>query len=182
MTNSYDHPEVYKELGVTIKDLGCVMLEVENIELPDLDWYYSDDPNFWWIKGPVGSKGAHCTLLYGLMQPAYTWSQHCDRVLDGWTPEPLEIEDVSYFDAPGPLRDEYYCIIGKVTVSDNLLEGHQRLELLPHINTFDYKPHVTLGYVKGNEEGPGEVLRQLDHLPGTYMPVKGISYGDKKLV
>jgi len=182
LTNSYDYPDVYKDLGVTIKDLGCVMLEVDNIELPDLDWYYSENPDFWWIKGPVGSKGAHCTLLYGLMEPAYTWSEHCDRMLDGWTPEPLEIRDVSYFPARGPLAGEYYCLIGKVKVTENLLEGHNRLELLPHINTFDYQPHVTLGYIKATDGEPGDSLRKLSHIAGRELPVTNISYGDKKLV
>jgi len=70
--------------------------------------------------------------------------------LEGWEPESLRVAEVSYFDSPN--NEEYYCIIAKVDVSKNLMDARSRLELLPHINTFpDYKAHITLGYIKKDQ-------------------------------
>lgn len=78
-------------------------------------------------------------------------------VLADWTPDQLTISDVSYFDSPD--SEEYYCIIAKVSITDNLMKARSLLELLPHINTFpDYKAHITLGYIEKDKNALDSIL------------------------
>ena len=47
--------------------------------------------------------------------------------------------------------------------ADALLDAHQRLSLLPHIDTHaSYVPHITLGYVQ--EQHAARVIERLDRL------------------
>lgn len=154
---SHDFPKVYEALGVDLSTLGCVMLDVEAIKMGPLskqeekDLYYSEDKSRFWIDGLVCEKTAHCTLLYGLLEPAKNYAWHIDQVLEGWEMKTLEIESIDSFDSPYEDED-YYCIIAKIKVTPELLEGHQRLEFLPHIDTFaGYKPHISLAYVKKDD-------------------------------
>lgn len=151
--NTQDFPEVYKELGIDISKLGCVMLDVEPpkrdmSEWKNLDFYTSTNPKHWWIKGWALDDKPHITLLYGLMKPAKEYKNQIHVVIKGWKYPEAEIEDVGFFDSP--YDDEpYWCLIAHIKVTPELLEGHQRLELLPHINTFaGYKPHMTIAYIK----------------------------------
>jgi 2'-5' RNA ligase len=190
--NSNQFPEVYNALGVKISDLGFVGLELEpldivkHVEGGEDDLYYSTHPDRFWIKGPVGEVSAHMTVMFGLMEKAYDWAPFVDQVLDGWKPESIEIDHVGYF--PSNIEGEdYSCIVGHVKVTPEILEGHQRLQLLPHIETFPlaYRPHVTLAYVKN---GPSNVdwaittrekwVRSLQgHFSGVALPVQGLTYG-----
>jgi hypothetical protein len=143
-----------KEMGIDVAKLGCVMLDVEKLDTAGVvpaEWAYtSPNPDHWWIKGL--EVGDHITLLYGLLSNANAIRVAVDEVLDGWEPEHLSIESVGSF--PSTLADEpYSCIIGHVSVTPALLDAHARLSLLPHIDTFwEYRPHVTLGYVKRRHE------------------------------
>ena len=154
---AHDYPEIYKGLGYDLSKLGCVMLDVEIPSLWGLsqetgsELYYAKDKSRFWIDGLVGEKTAHCTLLYGLLETAKNYEMHIEQVLKSWTIKELEIESVGYFDSPYP-DEPYFCIVGHVKITLELLEGHQRLELLPHINTFGgYKAHITLAYVVKDE-------------------------------
>jgi 2'-5' RNA ligase len=154
MLNCYSEElkPLYSELGIEIKKLFCTMLNVrwtpEQITfLEDLfanaEPYTSSDKS--WVKGLVYNEHPHLTLLYGTMDSV---TENMIRtVLADWNPENIEIYDIDYFDSPDD--EEYYCIIGKVDVTKNLLEAHTRISLLPHLNTYqDYTPHITLGYIK----------------------------------
>lgn len=78
-------------------------------------------------------------------------------VLTDWTPSPIDIREISYFDSPD--KEEYYCIIAKVSITDNLLKARSLLELLPHVNTFpDYKAHITLGYIEKDQDALDSIL------------------------
>ena len=157
---SHDFPEVYKALGYDLSKLGCVMLDVNLTALQGLTWeiamtqelYYAKDKTRFWIDGLVGEKTAHVTLLYGLLETAKNYESYIEQVLKGWKLEEVEIENVGFFESPYP-DEPYYCIVGHVKLTPELIEGHQRLELLPHINTFaGYKPHITLAYIKKDDE------------------------------
>lgn len=154
--SAHQFPKVYEALDISLSELGCVMLDLEpSIDLIKIgnemesgkSLYYSGNKEYFWIDGFVG-KNPHVTLLYGLLGPAIDYKQLIDEVLTGWELKTIEVESIGYFESP--YKDEpYRCIIAHVKVTPKLLEGHNRLEFLPHINTFaGYKAHFTLAYVK----------------------------------
>lgn len=155
---------IYKKLGIDIKKLFCTMANIEWTEEHKQKWkemfdqawaepYTSTDKS--WIKWYVYENHPHVTVLYGT-----TWKVDADMiktVLADWTPDPIRITEISYFDSPD--QEEYYCIIAKVWITDDLLQARSRLELLPHVNTFpDYKAHITLGYIKKDDTALNSIL------------------------
>jgi len=152
---------VYKSLDINLSNLGCVMLDLEpSIELikigNDLEaencLYYSPNKDRFWIDGFVGKK-PHVTLLYGLLGSGEDYRPYIEQVLKDWDLKSVEVEKIGYFDSPYP-NEEYRAIVAHVKVTPTLLEGHQRLQFLPHIDTFPgYNAHFTLAYVKKNEVG-----------------------------
>ena len=149
MKSAYE-VDFLKSLGVSIPDLGCVMLDLEATTAPtevlSPEWLYrSKDSRYWWVSG--AQEEFHVTLLYGLLEKAYKWEGGIREVLEGWE-EPLNISVKSIGSFPSNLPgEEYSCIIAHLE-SPSLLDAHQRLSLLPHINTHPgYKPHATIAYV-----------------------------------
>lgn len=157
--NAYDYAHVHKNLGIDVAKLGCVMMGVEPLDVhlylddAERELYYSKNPARHWIKGAVGADDPHVTLLYGLLDNANSIEREVHAVLDGWSLPEVQIEKVDFF--PSTFKDEpYACVIGKIKKTPELLEAHQRLSLLPHINTFpEYTPHVTLAYVHESKRG-----------------------------
>jgi len=83
--------------------------------------------------------------------------EHVDAVMEGWEPPlALQTHHIEVFPSPYPADDPdgagaYACIVAVIRLSDELIEAHQRLSLLPHVDTFPvYKAHVTLAYVKAD--------------------------------
>lgn len=186
--NSHNFEEVYKWLGINLDTLGCVMLNVGPIDVslkkdnqifPSL--YYAKNKERFWIDGWVASKNAHITLLYGLLGKGRDFEPHIKKVLGGWKLETIEIEDIGYFESPYP-DEPYYCIVAHIEITPDLLEGHQRLEFLPHINTFTgYKPHLTLAYINKDEIMRDIFIANLKkELIGKSMKIKSLNLGDKK--
>lgn len=185
--SSHQFEEVYKKLKINVNDLGCIMLDVDGSKIPEFpmsekDLYVSKDPEKFWIKGFVAGKTPHVTLLYGLLEPGKEWKEHVDAVLEDWDLDSVTVEKVSYFESQ--YKDEpYYCIVAHLEISPELLEGHHRLQFLPHIDTFagKYKAHITLAYVKKDEEIRDNVIYFYnEELKDKELPVKGINYGGKK--
>ena len=167
--SSYQFQPIYKQLGIDTKKLFAVMLDIDSsgIELPEIPeeyLYTSKDPKKSWIKGYVAKEGMHCTLLYGLLENVQI--DQVKEVLKGWTVPKLQITNISKFDSKD--GEDYYCVIGEVDITPELTEGHDRLEFLPHINTFPgYKAHVTLAYIKKDNDILEEVINELsDKLTG----------------
>lgn len=177
--NSHDFEDIYVNLGINLDTLGCVMLKVEPIDISTIipaDWgYTTKHPERFWIKGLKG--GDHITLLYGLL-PVYAsrtdYETAVDTVLDGWKPPQPQMRRVGSF--PSPYSDEpYACIVAHLEL-DGLLDAHQRLSFLPHINTFpDYNAHLTLGYVK--KEYEQRTLAKLVTSPFPTIKPISIDYG-----
>lgn len=185
--NANQFPEIYKSLGIKIGDLGCVMLDVDLGEaiagadefLGD-NAYVSTNQDRWWINGIVGLETPHMTLLYGLLKPAKEWKQHIDAVLEGWSVENVKIREVGYFESTYE-DEQYYCIVAHVKVTPEIMAGRQRLELLPHINTFtDYKSHITLAYIKKDPQVLAAALEWFNtRLHSALVPVAGLNLGNK---
>lgn len=182
--NSNQFPDVYTALGINVNSLGCIMLDTDPVEVTDMvtqgkaDLYYAANEQHFWIQGAVAETGAHVTLLYGLLEHGLKLKPLVDIVLADWTPPLLEIESVGSFTSPY-VDEPYACIVAHIKVTPELLEGHARLELLPHINTFtQYRPHLTLAYVKKDAEE--KWLSQVgDQLNGKKLAVTKINYGEK---
>lgn len=153
-------------MGVNLNTLGCVMAPLELLPMPEIvsedDLYFSMNPERFWIKGWVANRKAHVTLLYGLLlNQMNIKDSHIREVLGGWGLPSVEVDYVDTFDSPYDDED-YYCVVAHLLPKPNLLEGHKRLSLLPHINTFgDYKAHMTLGYIKKDPKLRMELLNSL---------------------
>lgn len=173
-----DYPEIYKALGVDTSDMGCVMMDVYPLIINDIiaeaDYYYSEEQEF--VKGNVSENVPHVTLLYGMLHDPKIIEDHVHAVLEGWEISSVNVEEVSFFYGKD---SEYITIIASVKVSDKLLEAHQRLSLLPHINTFgEYHPHITLAYVKASSPWQEYVLKLNERFQGSTIATTGLNLGD----
>ena len=182
--NSHQFEEVYGWLGINLDALGCIMLDLDPIQFPDNppEFYTAKNESRFWIKGWVAGKTPHLTLLYGLLEDGKNFEPHISKVLEGWELGSVEIEKIGYFDSPYP-DEPYFCIVAHIKVTPELLEGHQRLEFLPHINTFTgYKPHFTLGYIVKDEESRDLFIERLTkELVGKKLTIReGVNLGGKK--
>ena len=176
--------ELHARLGIDTQKLGCIMLDVEPIDLGDAldpDWlYYS--PTMPYCQGQPSE--AHVTLLYGLLRPGPEMRAEVDEVLAGWKPTDVRTKTIHVF--PSVNGEPYSCIVLKLAPTRDLMEAHARLSLLPHIDTFwDYRPHVTLAYVKAEHEA--DALAAIRRKLGTrdtytFVPLApiGINYGGDK--
>lgn len=142
------------DLGVSIPKLGCVMFDVEPLDIKGAippEWAYtSENPNLRHVSG-IQTK-AHITLLFGLLHNANTIRPAIDEVLAGWEPGDIFTQSIGAF--PSPMADEpYSCIIAEIGLSPGIRDAHARLSLLPHIDTHpDYRPHLTIAYVHKDRE------------------------------
>src|SRR5882672_4961494 len=175
---------IYQQLGIESNDLGCIMLNTEPIKVSDVvseeELYYSlDQHNHKYTQGIVSESVPHITLLFGLMESGQYWKKQVEAALEGWELPEVEIESVSHFESSDP-KEPYYCVIAKLVVSPELKEGNTRMRILPHIDTFpDYLPHITLAYIKQDEDILSEVELLLNsRLAGKKMKVVGVNYGD----
>lgn len=153
--SAHQYKEVYDDLGIDLNKLGCVMLGVETIDtsfIKDEDLYYAKNPDLFWVNGRAEGN-SHITLKYGLLNTVRR--SHVYKVIDGLPlPERLVGQRITKFESPIP-DEPYECIVLQIS-TDPAMSGaaelrdlHNHLNYLPHVNTFpDYKPHVTLAYVR----------------------------------
>lgn len=182
MINAYQL-KCLPRMGINIRDLGCVMLDVEPIDIKGAipeEWaYHSSNPDLTYVSGI--QKEAHITLLFGLLQNANLIRSAVDEVLDGWEPGPLSVWFIDSFPSPVP-EEPYVCLVAKMW-GKGLKEAHARLSLLPHIDTFpDYLPHITLAYVHKSHAGEAiravqDALGALDGILNTPVKPLGLNYG-----
>lgn len=187
--SSHDFEEVYKDLGIDVDKLGCIMLDVDGSTIPEYPKFKEDgylhetksDKRFW-IKGFVAGHTPHVTLLYGLLESGQKWKDHVDTVLRGWGIRHVTVKEVGSFDSNYP-DEEYYCIVAHLEITPTLLEGHNRMQFLPHIDTFagPYKAHITIAYIKKDEDIRDEVIAYYQkELVGKELKVTALNYGGDK--
>lgn len=182
--NSHQFEQIYNDLKIDLDDLGCVMLDLEpikNIYVNEEDLYKTSNEKRFWIDGWVADNAPHVTLLYGLLANGHDWSEYIEKVLKTWDFDGVTIENIGFFDSPYPDED-YYCIVAHLKTSEELLEGHRRLEFLPHINTFTgYKPHMTLCYIKKDKDLRDKLIKKLNSkFRHKEIMIKGLNLGTKK--
>ena len=184
--SSHQFPEVYKSLGIDINKLGCIMLDVEFPQLSLFSkykniFYKAKEKERFWINGLVCLENAHITLLYGLLESGEKLKPYADKVLNDWDLKEIEIQDINYFNSPFQ-DEEYYCIVADIKLTSELMEGHQRLEFLPHINTFaGYKAHVTIAYIKKDKSILDMFINDLrKDLIRAKLKVQTLNYGIRK--
>lgn len=188
---AHNHAELLAGFGVNLNELGCVMLETE--PLPVRSWVgFGDTDDVWvsapeghpwrWVKGPVAETGAHVTVKYGLLEKAseprtaYAVGGLMADYQPGMT---LRVGDIEIFPEPAISELGYACIVARID-DENLRGWNAALSMLPHVDTYaDYKPHLTLGYVK--RELAHTMKTQMErHMP-KYVTTTGLSLGDRIL-
>ena len=176
-----DFPDLYDGTGVNPDDLGCIMVDVEPFEVTANvpDEFASDlvdaTTRHDHAMGAVGETEPHLTLLYGLLENGNLWKDKVDAVLDGWSLPNVTIDEVGIFETP-----DSYAVIAHVALTPELVDGHERLTLLPHIQTFsEYRPHITLAYIKKDADIEGWVKALGDVYNGKNVKTQGINYGDQ---
>lgn len=95
----------------------------------------------------------HVTILYGLHDKSAAASH---KLLVDLPLPVIQFGQVEIFEVPGKTYDVIVCRVK----SPDLSRMNRSLRSLPHTNKFpEYKPHVTIGYVK---KGRGKLYRNLD--------------------
>ena len=173
-----DYPDLYDDMEIDPDNLGCIMLDLEPMKVMEYVEAHEDDlfENPKWDQGPVPAETVpHVTLLYGLLENGNKWKKKVDMVLKDWSVKSVTVEEVGYFDTP-----DSYAIVAHLEKTPELVDGHERLTLLPHISTFsEYKPHMTLAYVK-KEADPKIWVKALNKVyKGKKIKASAINYGDK---
>lgn len=181
--SSHSFPQVYEDLGIDVQELGCIMLNTEPLKVSDVIdadhlYYAADKAHYKYINGIVSETVPHVTLLFGLMSSGQAMKKHVDAVLNDWTLPALEVDHVDFFESKVE-TEPYYCLVAKITPSEELLEGNARLSFLPHIDTFPtYQPHITLAYIKKDETLRDSYLELLNtRFKGKTVDPKDINYG-----
>jgi len=146
-----------KKLEESFKyEYGCVMLktpfkkwsELTSLINPE-DVYDDADNNFGIEKDP------HITLLFGLHSDEIDMDE-VKNILDGYKSITYKITGVSYFETK-----DGYDVVKLDVISDVCAEINKKLSKLPATITYpEYKPHITLSYVKPGEAKKYEVKFQ----------------------
>lgn len=146
--------------GLSSPDLECVMLnlgplpvrEAFGAAFDEKELFFGDIPELKYAQGAVAETMSHVTLLFGI-HPSEDYVDEVMDALGDWTPDDVYIQEVSTFPSRTEGQD-YTTIVGKIMPTANLLLARKRLETLPFTDRFadDYRPHVTLAYIKGSKE------------------------------
>lgn len=183
--SAHQFKDMYAGLGYDLSKLGCIMLDLEpqTFKINESALYYAKDKSHYWIDGNVAGKTPHVTLLYGLLRSGPELKQQVDTVLPAdKLPKEVTIDHVDFFDSPYDEDEPYYCIVAHLKVTDDLQEAHDRLQMLPHIDTFPgYKAHFTLAYIKKNDTTRDSLIKSLNaNYKGKTIKAKAVNYGGDK--
>lgn len=174
--------DLYARLGIDFDQLGCVMLDCEPTTfLQDLV------PPTFWYRDPAkpGKYGpemqAHVTLLFGLLRNANEIRAEVDEVLEGWrAPKFFEASKHRPLEVFGGPDAPYDCIVLRSSYEHGYYDAHRRLSRLPHIDTYEYKAHVTVGHVikgAGKYLLPDLELALSEHRTPLQLVHTGLNYG-----
>lgn len=173
-----DFPDLYDGIDIDLSDLGCIMLDTESIPVIQFmpentdDVFFGDETDTHY--GVPGENEPHVTLLYGLLENGNIWKDKVNQLLAGWSCKTVTIERVSYFDI-----GDAYAVIGLLEKSPELIDGHERLTLLPHVQTHsEYLPHISLVYISKDADVNAWVKELNKRYRGQKVATKNINYGD----
>lgn len=171
-----------EDLAVT--DLECVMVDLPAIDIQNImgedynedDLFYGDIPELSYAKGAVAEDNAHVTLLFGI-HPSPDYEQSVHLALDGWDIPSIFIEDVGFF--PSRIEgQDYVAVVAHVVKTAPLLAGRNRLTVLRHTDAYpEYKPHVTLAYLKGSADKDLWISKLDDALAESIIEPLGLNLG-----
>ncbi|UDL15956.1 RNA ligase [Microbacterium phage Pumpernickel] len=170
--------------GLSNPDLECVMLALPpqpvlryiDPEKHD-DLFFGDIPELQYAQGAVAETEAHVTLLFGI-HPSPSYRRLVDAVLEGSKMPLITIDHVGHFPSRIDGQD-YNCIVAHVAVTPELLEGNARLQILDHTNSYpEYKPHMTLAYIKGDADLDYWIKTLDDVYRGQTIAPTHLDYGD----
>lgn len=172
-----DYPDLYDDIDIDTDDLGCIMLDLEPMEVmkyvEGLEDDLFDNPKYDQSSVPAETV-PHVTLLYGLLENGNKWKSKVDQLLDGWKLDSVKIDHVGFFETA-----DSYAVIAHLEETPELVDGHERLTLLPHINTFsEYLPHMTIAYVKLDADVDKWVKALDKAYKGKTVKTASINYGD----
>lgn len=174
--------------GLKTSDLECVMLDVAPIPVSQImgenynsdHLFFGDIDELKYAQGAVAETEAHLTLLFGI-HPSETYREDVKSIVGDFeydVPDLVFVSHIGYF--PSYIEgQEYYCVVAHLQHKQDILALNRRLTALPHTNQHpEYKPHVTLVYLK--RDAPLHLyLDKLSHaLNGRAFPVMGVNLGD----
>lgn len=170
--------------GVKKSDLECVMLRVMPFDVEEdmgeafheEDLFYSEgDEDLKYAQGVVADTDAHITLLWGI-HPSDHYEESVWTLLDGWDFPQVLINEVGVFNSPDK---SYYIVVAHVVPSQALLAGRQRLMVLPYTESeFQYRPHITLAYLKPEADREEWVRRLNAKYAHTFVDSYGLDLGN----
>lgn len=183
-------PNLAMPEGLDTPDLECVMLDVDDLPISSIygrdldhgDYFFgpNSEPKLKYAQGPVAEgdhESAHLTLLFGI-HPSKTYVDDVMTALGDWTPEDIFVRGVTVFPSNVGGHD-YKAIVADVTPSANLLLARKRLERLPFTDQFhgEYKPHITLAYIKGEADVDTWVRRMTVYFKNRVLYPKALNLG-----
>lgn len=174
-----DFPGLLDDVDMIPEEPGCIMLDTETLSVTEHvqdgedDLLAGDDVH---ARGAVAERTAHVTLLYGLLENGNVWKSKVDTVLKDWTMPDVTVDKVGSFD----LGDSH-AIVAHIKQTPALVDGHERLTLLPHVQTHsEYMPHLTLAYVEHDQAVADKWVKALGkQYNGKTLKATGINYGDQ---
>lgn len=175
-----DYPNLYKGTDVDPDELGCIMANLEPLKVlemvDDSEADLVEKTKNDWSALPAEDE-PHVTLLYGLLENGNKWKDKVDTVLDGWKLKGVKITEVGTFELPDSI-----AVVAHIDKSPELIDGHERLTLLPHIQTFsEYLPHMTLAYIKKDADADKWVEALGKAYNGKTIKYTGLNYGDPEV-
>lgn len=150
-------------------EYGCVMLgldcpnwkEVTGMIHPDDVYHHPTDDSYGLEDNP------HVTLLFGLHSDVD--DKQVEDVIHKFKGQNLSL-DILGVDSFN--NKDFDVVKFKVNPTPELKAIHQELSKLPNSNQYpDYKPHITVGYVK-----PGMAKKYLDPNKKLNYKIKGVEY------
>lgn len=174
-------PEILEGIDtVDVADLGCIMIDtetlsvLEHVENGEDDLVFETDARDH-TMGAVAETEAHVTLLFGLLENGNLIKKNVDAALSGWNTPELKIAEVEAFET----NPDHNVIVARIEKTPELVDGHERLLTLPNRQTFsEYKPHLTLAYIKKDADVQKWVKALGEVYNGKTIAATGINYGD----
>ena len=158
------------------KDPFCVMLGTDSplfypdyMTLPIFQEAQYFDPESKYIRGVVDDH--HITLKYGILPSVER--EDIETILSLWSPHnPVSPRFGIFgncFQVFGPKNADYEAVVVPVEINSFIMGIHYELNRLPNVCTFDFEPHITLGYFKKGfwETVPHELCPPLKSQIGT---------------